>query len=300
MTGSLELEAPQPMEQSPVLTRRRRRLHFMPWLPIVVIAVFVTASIAAPMVTSYNPTENDLAQQLIPPAWVDGGSTAHLLGTDGFGRDVFSRLVYGGRVSLSVAVVSLVIAIVISTLVGVTAGFAGGWVDSVLMRFADVVNTVPTLMLALVLAAWIGPSFVMVVTVLGLLIWPRIARLIRGETMVIRKTDFVRYAESIGMSRHRVVIRHVIRNVLPTLLVAITLEIGRVIILEASLSFLGAGIPPPQASWGVMIADGRALVATGWWVALVPGLAITFVVLASNAIGDWLRDRLDPRVRRSE
>jgi peptide/nickel transport system permease protein len=211
---------------------------------------------------------------------------------------VLSRLLYGGRVSLSVAVVALVIAIVISTLVGVTAGFAGGWVDSALMRFSDVVNTVPTLMLALVLAAWIGPSFGMVVTVLGLLIWPRIARLIRGETLVIRKTDFVRYAEAIGMGGRRVVMRHVIRNVLPTLLVAMTLEIGRVIILEASLSFLGAGIPPPQASWGVMIADGRALVATGWWVALVPGLAITLVVLASNAIGDWLRDRLDPRVRR--
>jgi peptide/nickel transport system permease protein len=187
---------------------------------------------------------------------------------------------------------------VISTVVGVTAGFAGGWIDSVLMRFADVVNTVPTLMLALVLAAWIGPSFVMVVTVLGLLIWPRIARLIRGETLVIRKTDFIRYSEAIGVSAYRVVLWHVIRNILPTLLVAMTLEIGRVIILEASLSFLGAGIPPPQASWGVMIADGRALVATGWWVALVPGLAITLVVLASNAIGDWLRDRLDPRVRR--
>jgi peptide/nickel transport system permease protein len=298
MTGSIELAVPVLDEPGDIPRRRKHRLTLMPWLPIVVITVFVVAAVAAPMLTPYNPTENDLSQQLTPPAWVDGGSTAHLLGTDGFGRDVFTRLIYGGRVSLSVAVVALVIAIVISTVVGVTAGFAGGWIDSVLMRFSDVVNTVPTLMLALVLAAWIGPSFFMVVMVLGLLIWPRIARLIRGETLLIRRMDFVRYSEAIGVSAHRVVLWHVIRNIMPTLLVAMTLEIGRVIILEASLSFLGAGIPPPQASWGVMIADGRALVATGWWVALVPGLAITLVVLASNAIGDWLRDRLDPRVRR--
>jgi ABC-type dipeptide/oligopeptide/nickel transport system permease subunit len=298
MTESIKLAVPALAEPPQTRGRAAHRLTLMPWVPMAVIGLFVVAAIAAPWLTPYNPTENDLSQQLIPPAWADGGSTAHLLGTDGFGRDVSTRLLYGGRVSLSVAVVSLVIAIVISTVVGVTAGFAGGWIDSVLMRFADVVNTVPTLMLALVLAAWIGPSFVMVVTVLGLLIWPRIARLIRGETLVIRKTDFIRYSQAIGVSAFRVVLWHVIRNILPTLLVAMTLEIGRVIILEASLSFLGAGIPPPQASWGVMIADGRALVATGWWVALVPGLAITLVVLASNAIGDWLRDRLDPRVRR--
>lgn len=280
------------------IRRRVRRLHLMPGLPLAILAGFIVVGIAAPLLTTHDPVRNDLVHQLLPPAWVDGGSTANLLGTDGFGRDVFTRLLYGARVSLSVAVFSLLIAVTISTVVGVTAGYIGGWVDSVLMRLSDIVNTIPTILLALVLAAWLGPSFTMLVLVLGFLIWPRIARLIRGETLVLRRTDFVRYAEAIGVRGWVVVMRHILHNVLPTLLVATTLEIGRVILLEASLSFLGAGLPAPQASWGVMIADGRALIATGWWVALFPGLAITIVVLSSNALGDWLRDRLDPKTRR--
>jgi len=298
MSEALNLEVRAHGAEPAARRGRARRLRLMPALPLVLLGIFVVAGIAASVLTSYNPTRNNLTQQLVPPAWVDGGSGAHLLGTDSLGRDVLARLLYGARVSLSVAVFSLIIAMVISTVVGVTAGYAGGWVDSALMRLSDVVNTVPTILLALVLAAWIGPSFTMVVLVLGLLVWPRVARLIRGETLVIRRSDFVRYSEAIGVRGWLVVFRHVLHNILPTLLVAMTLEIGRVILLEASLSFLGAGIPPPQASWGVMIADGRALIATGWWVALVPGLAITIVVLSSNALGDWLRDRLDPKTRR--
>jgi ABC-type dipeptide/oligopeptide/nickel transport system permease subunit len=297
MSEALNLEVPA--HAAPVSQRGFwRRLRLMPVLPLVLLGVFVVCGVAAGLLTPYNPTRNDLTQQLVPPAWVDGGSSAHLLGTDSLGRDVLARLLYGARVSLSVALFSLIIAMVISTVVGVTAGYLGGWIDSALMRLSDVVNTIPTILLALVLAAWIGPSFMMVVLVLGLLVWPRIARLIRGETLLIRRADFVRYSEAIGVKGWVVVLRHVLHNVLPTLLVAMTLEVGRVILLEASLSFLGAGIPSPQASWGVMIADGRALIATGWWVALVPGLAITIVVLSSNALGDWLRDRLDPKIRR--
>jgi ABC-type dipeptide/oligopeptide/nickel transport system permease subunit len=297
MSEALNLEVPA--HAAPVSQRGFwRRLRLMPALPLVLLGVFVVCGVAAGLLTPYNPTRNDLTQQLVPPAWVDGGSSAHLLGTDSLGRDVLARLLYGARVSLSVALFSLIIAMVISTVVGVTAGYLGGWIDSALMRLSDVVNTIPTILLALVLAAWIGPSFMMVVLVLGLLVWPRIARLIRGETLLIRRADFVRYSEAIGVKGWVVVLRHVLHNVLPTLLVAMTLEVGRVILLEASLSFLGAGIPSPQASWGVMIADGRALIATGWWVALVPGVAITIVVLSSNALGDWLRDRLDPKIRR--
>lgn len=271
----------------------------MPVLPLGVLGLFVIAGVAAPLLTPYDPVRNDLVNQLLPPAWVDRGSTSHLLGTDGFGRDVFTRLLYGARVSLSVAAFSLVIAVTIGVVVGVVAGYLGGWADSLLMRLVDIVNSVPTILLALVLSAWIGPSFVMLVLVLGLLIWPRIARLIRGETMVLKRMDFVRYAVAIGVSSRIIVARHVFHNVLPTLLVATTLEVGRVILLEASLSFLGAGLPAPQASWGVMIDDGQALIATGWWVALFPGLAITAVVLASNAFGDWLRDYLDPKTRQA-
>jgi peptide/nickel transport system permease protein len=271
----------------------------MPAVPLAVLLLFVVVGIAAPLLTPHDPVRNDLINQLRPPSWIVNGSPDHPLGTDSFGRDVLARLLYGARVSLSVAAFSLLIAVTIGTVIGLTAGYAGGWVDSALMRLVDIVNTVPTILLALVLAASVGPSFTVVVLVLGLLIWPRIARLLRGETLVLRRTDFVRYAVAIGVPTWVIVAKHVLRNVLPTLLVATTLEVGRVILLEASLSFLGAGLPAPQASWGVMIADGRALIATGWWVALFPGLVITITVLSSNALGDWLRDHLDPKMRRT-
>jgi peptide/nickel transport system permease protein len=276
---------------------RLRRFGFMPALPLAVLGLAVAAAALAPYLTPYDPVRNRLIDSLLPPAWVDGGSAAHLLGTDGFGRDVFTRLLYGARVSFLVAAFSLVIAMSIGTTVGVVAGYAGGWLDSLLMRFVDIMLALPTILVALVVAVAVGPSFQNLILVLGLLIWPRIARLIRGETLVLKKQDFVRYAGAIGVPGPVIVTRHVLPNVLPTLLVLTTLEIGHVILVEASLSFLGAGLPPPSASWGVMIADGRALVATGWWIALFPGLAITVTVLACNALGDWLRDYLDPRTR---
>jgi peptide/nickel transport system permease protein len=259
----------------------------------VLLAVF------APVITAYDPIQNDLVNSLIPPAWVHGGSAEHLLGTDSFGRDVFTRLAFGARVSLSVALFALCIAVVVGATVGMTAGFFGGWVDSVLMRFTDVILSLPNLVVALVLAIAVGPSFRNLVLVLGFLIWPRIARLIRGETLLLKRMDFVRYADAIGVSPVAAVLRHIFHNVLPTLLVAATLEIGAVILTEAAISFLGAGVPPPSASWGVMIADGEALVSTGWWISMVPGVAIALVVLSSNAFGDWLRDRLDPKTRNS-
>lgn len=276
----------------------RRRLRLVPVLPIAVLTVFVIVGLSAPILTPYDPVRNDLINSLQPPAWVDGGSTDHLLGTDSFGRDVFTRLVYGARVSLSVAAFALLIAVTIGAVVGVTAGFLGGWVDSALMRLTDVLLALPTLLVALVVAIAVGPSFRNLVLVLGLLIWPRIARLIRGETLALKKADFVRYSSAIGVSAWATVTRHIFHNVLPTLLVATTLEIGAVILSEASISFLGAGLPPPQASWGVMIADGEALIATGWWITIAPGLAIVITVLSSNALGDWLRDHLDPKTRR--
>lgn len=276
----------------------RRRLRLVPILPIAVLTVFVVVGLSAPILTPYDPVRNDLINSLQPPAWVDGGSTDHLLGTDSFGRDVFTRLVYGARVSLSVAAFALLIAVTIGAVVGVTAGFLGGWVDSALMRLTDVLLALPTLLVALVVAIAVGPSFRNLVLVLGLLIWPRIARLIRGETLALKKVDFVRYSSAIGVSAWATVTRHIFHNVLPTLLVATTLEIGAVILSEASISFLGAGLPPPQASWGVMIADGEALIATGWWITVAPGLAIVITVLSSNALGDWLRDHLDPKTRR--
>jgi peptide/nickel transport system permease protein len=278
--------------------KRKGRLGLSPALPLFVLAAFILLAIFAPVVTKFDPTQNDLVNSLIPPAWVHGGSTEHLLGTDSFGRDVFTRLVYGARVSLGVASLAILIAVVVGTTVGIVAGFLGGWVDSVLMRLTDVILSLPNMVVALVLAIAVGPSFRNLVLVLGFMNWPRIARLIRGETLLLKKMDFVRYAEAIGVSGIAAMSRHILHNILPTLLVATTLEIGSVILTEAAISFLGAGVPPPSASWGVMIADGESLVSTGWWISLVPGVAIALVVLSSNAFGDWLRDRLDPKSRR--
>jgi peptide/nickel transport system permease protein len=281
-----------------VAAPRRRSIRLIPGLPIAILCLFVLVGVAAPLLTSYNPVKNDLINSLAPPAWVKGGDVDHLLGTDSFGRDVLTRLIFGARVSLGVASFSLLIAVSIGTIVGVVAGFVGGWVDTVLMRVTDILLALPTLLVALVVSIALGPSFQNLVLVLGGLIWPRIARLIRGEALVLRRMDFVRYATAIGVPSRAIVTGHILHNVLPTLLVATTLEIGAVILREAAISFLGAGLPPPQASWGVMIADGEALIATGWWITLFPGLAIVATVLASNALGDWLRDRLDPRTMR--
>jgi peptide/nickel transport system permease protein len=252
-------------------------------------------AVIAPVLTDYSPVRQDLGAALIPPAWADAGSADHLFGTDGFGRDVLTRLLYGARVSISVGVFAMVIAVVIGTIVGVAAGYAGGWIDSALMRLTDIMLALPTILVGLVVAIVIGPSFWNLILLLGLLSWPRIARLLRGETLALKQTEFVRYADAIGVSRWTIRRRHVLPNILPTLLVATTLEIGSVILTEAALSFLGAGIPPPQASWGVMISDGQGLIATGWWIALLPGLALGVTVLSTNALGDWLRDHFDPR-----
>ena len=296
MRGSADLEI-QPAYVARSTTSRRRRIRFVPALPIAVITMIVGAAIAAPILTPHDPEKQDLINSLIPPAWVSGGSAAHLLGTDSFGHDVFARLLYGARVSLLVAVLSLLIAVVVGTTLGVVAGYVGGWIDSALMRLVDVMLALPKIIVALTLAILVGPSFRNLILVLGLLNWPQIARLLRGDTLALKKQDFVRYASVIGVPGWVITLRHVFPNVLPTLLVATTLEVGSVILAEASLSFLGAGVPPPQASWGVMISQGRGLIASGWWIAVFPGLAITITVLSSNALGDWLRDYLDPKTR---
>ncbi len=282
----------------PVLGALRvNRIRLVPALPIAVLLLFVFVGIAAPWLTPHDPLEHDLANARLPPAFVEGGSPEHILGTDGYGRDVLARLLYGTRVSLLVATFSLTLAVLIGTSVGVFAGYVGGKVDATLMRAVDIMFSLPSILVALVAAAIVGPSFWNLVLILGLLIWPNIARLIRGETLLLRSADFVRYSRAIGVPRWQIVAGHVLPNVLPVLLVATTLEIANVILTEASLSFLGVGLPPPAASWGVMIDDGRALIATGWWIALFPGLAIMATVLSANALGDWLRDYTDPKTR---
>lgn len=269
----------------------------MPAVPLTILGLLILVAVAAPFLTSYDPLKQNLSIVLQPPAWAGGGSLDHILGTDTFGRDVLARMLYGARTSLLVVGFSLSIAVTVGAAVGLLAGYVGGWVDSALMRLVDIMLALPAILIALAVAIAVGPSLRNVVLILGFLIWPNIARLIRGETMVLKHNDFVKYAKAIAVPRWVILARHMFPNILPTLLVATTLETAHIILLEASLSFLGAGVPPPTPSWGAMIDEGRALIATGWWLALLPGLAIVVTVVTFNALGDWTRDHADPRTR---
>ena len=272
-------------------------LRRAPMLPLAIIALLIFTAVFAPMLSQYGPTEQDLIMRLKPPAWVPGGSIEHLLGTDLFGRDVLSRTIHGARVSLSVALVAIIFAGLIGTSVGLVAGYFGGWLEIILMRVVDAFLAVPAVLVAIVLASTQGPSFQNVVIVIGLLYWPRYARQVRGETLQIKEADYVKLARTAGCSPLRILIHHVLPNLLPSLLVLSSLQVGSAIILEATLSFLGVGIPPPQPAWGVIVEDGRGMIASAWWISLFPGLAIAFTVLAFNLMGDWIRDKLDPKLR---
>jgi peptide/nickel transport system permease protein len=251
----------------------------------------------APYLAPQSPTEGDITQRLIPPVWMEGGEGRHPLGTDRFGRDVLSRVIYGSRISLVVSLLAIGLSGTFGTALGLISGYRGGFTDSLLMRFADIGLSLPTILIAVVLVAVSEPSFGNVILVISLLLWPRFARQIRGETLGIKEQDFVALAVVAGRSSTWIIRRHIFPNVVPTLLVISTLQVGYVILLEGTLSFLGVGVPPPNPAWGLMIADGRGFLATAWWITLFPGLAMLLTVLAVNLTGDWLRDHLDPKLR---
>jgi peptide/nickel transport system permease protein len=266
-------------------------------IPVTVLSLFLLSAIFAPVLAPYSPTKVSLTERLLPPFFVDGGSTAHILGTDKLGRDVLSRVIFGTRISLSISLIVVFITSSFGTILGIISGYLGGRIDATLMRATDVSMAFPAIILALLLAVIIGPSFLTVVLAMSILGWAPYARLIRGEALRLRGADFVDQARIIGSSSLRIMVRHIFPNIINPLIIMITLSVGIIILLEAGLSFIGVGIPPPTPSWGVMVSDGRNLVSFAWWISFFPGMAIGMVVLSGNFLGDWLRDRLDPRLR---
>jgi peptide/nickel transport system permease protein len=279
------------------VARRRISVPVVPAVSGFIVALLAVAAIFADVLAPHDPTLNSLIDSMNPPAFVQGGSREFLLGTDVFGRDILSRLIYGARISMSVAFCVLGLATAVGVSLGVIAGYFGGVVDALISRVIDITISFPPLLVAIVLAVVFGPSFTNVVLITTLFYWPLTARQVRGEVLALKHQDFVVLARVGGASNLRIMRKHILPSVLPTVLVITTLQVGAVIIFEASLSFLGVGVPPPQPSWGVMVADGRGQIATGWWLSLSPGLTIFTTVLATNALGDWLRDRIDPRLR---
>jgi peptide/nickel transport system permease protein len=268
-----------------------------PVVPLVIIAAFVTVAVLADLVSPLDPYEQALRERLMPPAWSEAGSWAHPLGTDRLGRDLLSRVIFGARVSLAAGVVTVLLAGVVGAAVGLVAGYLRGRVGALLMRVTDATLAFPIILLALVLAVTVGPSFGNVVLAIAVILWARYARVVHGEVLALMERDFVAQARATGCSGLRIITVHLLPNTINSLIVLLSLQIGYVIVVEASLSFLGAGIPPPTPAWGSMIAEGRDFITSAWWVSFFPGVAILLVVLAFNLFGDWLRDVLDPKLR---
>ena len=275
----------------------RVRSRELPWFAGAILIALVLTAVFAPYLAPQSPTEGDITQKLIPPFGMEGGEAGHPLGTDRFGRDVLSRVIYGSRISLIVSLLAIGLSGTFGTALGLISGYRGGLTDALLMRCADIGLSLPTILIAVVLVAVSEPSFQNVVLVISFLLWPRFARQIRGETLAVKEQDFVALAVVAGRSSTWIISRHIFPNVVPTLLVISTLQVGYVILLEGTLSFLGVGVPPPNPAWGLMIAEGRGFLATAWWITLFPGLAMLLTVLAVNLMGDWLRDHLDPKLR---
>lgn len=277
---------------------RQGRIDIAATLAALLLLVFVVVAVLAPLLAPHDPTLGKLSARLLPPAWIDAGRSEFLLGTDHLGRDVLSRLIHGARISLSVGLAAVLVAGTLGTTLGIVAGYLGSFADQLIMRVVDAWMAMPSLVFAIFLAAMVGQSTVNIVLILGLVYWTRYARLVRGEVLSLRERDFVKLAIVTGASPLRIMLRHILPNVMNTTLVLATLMLGVVIVTEASLSFLGVGVPPPQPAWGLMLADGKlAMMAGKWWLTVLPGLCIMLTVLSASVLGDYLRDRFDPKGR---
>jgi peptide/nickel transport system permease protein len=269
-----------------------------PMVPITILAVIALLAIFADVIAPHDPQVGLLGERFRPPAWQQGGSATHLLGTDHVGRDVLSRLIFGARISMMVGFMAVIFAGVLGTTLGILAGYLGGWVDQVIMRVTDAWLALPALTFAIFLAAIVGPSAMNIIVILAAVYWTRYARVVRGEVLSLKERDFVRLAIVAGCSKRTIMRRHILPNVVNSAIVLATLMLGVVIVTEAALSFLGVGVPPPQPAWGLMLADGKkGLMAGYWWLTVLPGICIMLLVLAANLLGDWLRVKFDPQLR---
>lgn len=272
--------------------RVRRR---PPWLAIMMVCLFLVAVIFGTYLTPHDPLGTDLEKAIMPPFWEEGGDFSYLLGTDAMGRDILSRLIYGAWETLLVALFAIALTSVIGVVMGLISGYFGGIADMIIMRITDIFLSIPPVMMALLLAVIMDPSLLTVVLAIAMGAWTQYARLVRGEVLSLKEQGYVRLSRVAGAGNLRIMVSHMLPNVANTLIILVTLEVGRVIILAATLSFLGLGIQPPSASWGLMLAEGRRYITYAWWLVTFPGIAILITVLGFNLTGDWLRDVLDPK-----
>lgn len=271
--------------------RRPSFATLLAWWPAWLLVALVICAVFAPWLTPFDPDRQNLLARLKNPGFEARG-VVYLLGSDELGRDVLSRLIYGARVSLLVAALSVLLSGIVGVAIGMAAGYLRGWVETILMRLVDIFLSIPAILLAIITVAVLGPGFLNVILVLALTRWPRYARVAYGQTLAIAERPFVTLARSMGASTPRVLALHILPNIIGPLLVVATLEFGLMVLFEAGLSFLGLGVQPPTASWGSMLATGRNYVATAWWIAMFPGLALFLLVLSANLIGDRLGDRI--------
>lgn len=289
-----------PAEVAPETTAlpvpKRKKIGWRLIIPAVFLTVIVAAACFAPLIAPYDPNAQDLSARLVPPVWQSGGSLAHLLGTDDLGRDVLTRILYGAQVSLGVGSIAVLCRLITGVLIGLVAGYFGGPIRTFFMRLGDVQLALPALVLAIGIIAALGPSITNVIIVLAITGWILYARLVISQVLVVRQQEFVHSARLLGASHLRIILKHVLPNILPTVIVFASLDLGMMMLTEGSLSFLGLGVQPPQPSWGGMAAEGRALISTGWWIATLPGAALVITVALVNVLGERLRDHLDPRL----
>ena len=274
--------------------------HFIlrwPLIPVFIILLIVICAIFADFIAPHDPLESSLRARNFPPIWAEGGSTTYILGADNLGRDLLSRIIHGSRISLIIALASVSAGLFIGTTLGLISGYIGGFIDEVIMRIVDIALAIPVIMIALVVVMVFGQGFGIIVAVLVLFTWTGYTRQVRAQVLTIRELDYVSLARVAGASDTRIIIKHIFPGVVHILIVIASLNVGSVILAESVLSYLGAGIPPPTPAWGAMVASGRDFLTDAWWVAFFPGLAILLTVLAMNFLGDWIRDKLDPRLR---